>query len=78
MEKEKIISFIENRINAEHRKHYHSGIQWDKIAAIKIYDELLHLNVLHPEQSNQVNNCTCSRCTGLPDIESYYKDDKEV
>ena len=24
--------------------------------------------------SNTLNQCTCSKCTGLPDIESFYKE----
>lgn len=52
MDKEKIILFIKNRIDAEYRKH-HAILNWSEIAARKIYAELNHLNVVRKTEKEK-------------------------
>lgn len=46
MNKETIISTIENRILSEHKKYSNKDIEWAKIAAHKIYAEFFSEDIL--------------------------------
>ena len=52
MTKEEIVALIESRIKSEYRKH--KTIDWEKIAALKIYSNLYSIN-------NELNCPYCSK-----------------
>lgn len=53
---------------------------WDTSprAVLRHLQELKVKNFVQPDvkKSLPINKCNCSRCTGLPDIESYYRDEE--
>lgn len=56
MEKYKIIQIIKERIISERRKHI--SLDWEEVAAIKIYDSLVKKSVI----IDYTNTLSCNGC----------------